>query len=531
MKSAIHPFSATSRALHAVGRPLRWTLCLSAVAGLSVLGIVLSGANPFNLSAIAEGSAVSPGPVPEGTAPVTRGPLSYVITGGGSLDCTKKTVLTSKVEWRTKLTKIVPEGTFVKAGDVVAELDVSNLTEEYGEERVDVLMAETTLGTAQQDLQLQELVNRNTLASAKLARELAEMALESYVKAEYAQQVGDLERQIAEANDALHLAQEQVRFTARLVHKDLKTPTELTEDRLTLMQAEQKHSDLIESLRVLREHTYPRTVAELQGLASTAETELEKQTALAKTLLIGKQMQVDVATRRLMRQQQQFDWASRMLKECQIKAPHDGQVIYVQQRSNWSDEISPGVEVRFRQPLVVIPDRSKTEIAIRVHESLRRHLIEGLPAVVRLTSDPKQPIPAHVTSVSAFPLSGRWPNRDRREYEVVVALDAEHPELIPGLSADVDLIAAARDDAIQVPIEAVTEIDGQYVAFVKNGATTEGREVTLGASSNDQIEILRGLDVGDRVVLTPREHCPTELLAWQKTHSEQDETELTAFAD
>jgi HlyD family secretion protein len=85
-------------------------------------GLALSSMRPFRSRA--SGSAE----VAEG-APVRRGPLRIAVTTGGSLKAADTDRMTSGVEGRTTILWLTPEGTRVKAGDVVCELDATAMVE------------------------------------------------------------------------------------------------------------------------------------------------------------------------------------------------------------------------------------------------------------------------------------------------------------------------------------------------------------------------------------------------------------------
>ncbi len=501
------------------GFRLRRMMTLAVLAALAVTGIVggrvsLSGRD-------AEASADQPREVRAlpGTTIARRGPLSLVLSQRGALDCVQKTTLVSKVEWVTKLTFLLPEGEFVKKGDLVATLDVAKLREEYGDEQVDVMRAETALAAAEDALILQRIENENRLADARLKQEITELSLNGYNEAEYPLQVRNLERQIAAAKDSLHTAREKVAFTERLLEKGYRQQVELERDRLSLAQAQRKYDDLVESLRVLEGHKFTRTLRSLEGDARTARSDLARAESLAETRLLIRSMQIDAQKRRLMRQKQQFDWATRMLAECEIRAPHDGQVVYAENRYS-SEPIGEGLPIRFLQPICSIPDRSRMKVAVRVHETQRRLLSLGLPAEIRTDADPRRRIRGTVEAISQFPVTGRYPNYDLREYEVIVHLEEGLDDLTPGLTAKVDLIAASKDDALQVPFNAVTEVNDCYLVFIRDGDRVVPREVTLGERTEDHVEVLAGLDEGQLVVLEPRQRCQDAIVAWQNSRED-----------
>jgi HlyD family secretion protein len=498
------------------GRVLRRFAVLIGVLGLGATGILGGRAalsNRVSDDKAAPLEAVSAMP---GTTIARRGPLSLVLTQRGALDCVKKTTLYSKVEWETKLTYLLPEGEFVKKGDLVAELDVAQLREEYGDEQVDVMTAETALSAAEDALLLQRIENENLLAAAKLKQEISQLSLDGYKDAEHPYQVRDLERQIAAAADTLHTAHEKFEFAKRLQLKGYKQSVDVDKERLGLAQAERAHADLVESLRVLENHGHLRMLKSLEGDAATAKHNMERSESLAELRLKAREKLIASQRLRLMRQKQQFRWATRMLEECKVYAPHDGQVVYAQQRDS-DERISEGVRVRFLQPIAIIPDRSKMKVNVRVHETQRRLLSIGLPSVIRTDANPRRPLTGKVASISQFPVTGRYPNYELREYEVVVQLDEGQEDLTPGLTAKVDLIAASKTDALQVPFEAVTEVDDCYLAFVREGEHVVAREVTLGERSEDHVEILAGLDEGERVILDPRDRCQDAIVAWERS--------------
>jgi membrane fusion protein (multidrug efflux system) len=71
------------------------------------------------------------------------------------------------------------------------------------------------------------------------------------------------------------------------------------------------------------------------------------------------------------------------------------------------------------------------------------------------------------------------------------------------MNVSVRIIVASRHDVVQVPVEAVSrDEDGNAVVNVvdANGKTTP-RPVTVGLSSNKNIEIVKGLKEGERVAL------------------------------
>ena len=71
--------------------------------------------------------------------------------------------------------------------------------------------------------------------------------------------------------------------------------------------------------------------------------------------------------------------------------------------------------------------------------------------------------------------------------------------LLPGTSADAEVILSARDDVLRVPTQALLE--GSRVLVLEEGRLVE-RTLEAGLRNWDVTEVTRGLAAGERVVVS-----------------------------
>jgi len=85
---------------------------------------------------------------------------------------------------------------------------------------------------------------------------------------------------------------------------------------------------------------------------------------------------------------------------------------------------------------------------------------------------------------------------------VKVRTEVPNPDgrLKPDMFANVEIVTAAHRTAISVPLSAVLDDGGKSVVFVADGSSYVKREVALGLKSEDRVEIVQGLNAGDKVV-------------------------------
>ena len=80
-------------------------------------------------------------------------------------------------------------------------------------------------------------------------------------------------------------------------------------------------------------------------------------------------------------------------------------------------------------------------------------------------------------------------------------------DIIPGSFVEIYLLSKQMDDAIVLPVEALTEEQGLYFIYIqKCEESYKKQEVKLGASNGKEVQILSGVQPGDKVVVKGAYH-------------------------
>ena len=166
-------------------------------------------------------------------------------------------------------------------------------------------------------------------------------------------------------------------------------------------------------------------------------------------------------------------------------------------------QIEPGMDVRQRQRLFYLPDLSKMEVAAMLHETVVKDVKQGMFAQVEGGGARR----AHAGGARRLggPVAVADHAVGERHQVFRRAGEARHdPQgLLPGMTAEVEIRTVRRHDALAVPAEAVTVVDGHDVCYVTVDDHVKHREVTLGQASSDLLEVTAGLQEGEEVVLDP----------------------------
>lgn len=405
------------------------------------------------------------------------------------------------------------------AGDVVCELDSSPLVDKERQQQIDVTAARANREKAEKNVKIQETTNESLLAKAKLAEQLAELDLEKYKAkgGEYEQTVDGLMGEIKQFEEELALAQEdyeKVRDQARRGYKNLN---ELEASRIKVTQKQIVLDVKRGELKVLERFTKRRTESELEQLAKdtvreTLRAQLEGEAAMA-------QMNADYEAVQLMLavEEEKLERLVRQIKACRLVAPQDGEVVYASAESRRSEPvvIEEGATVRERQAVIKLPDLDLMKIDARIHESRISRVTVGQPVEIEIDAVTDVTYHGILNAVSSVPVPGSWPNTDLKEYEATIEI-TDSKELVrklkPGMTAQVRIIVEDRkEDVLQVPVQSILALAGRYYTYVFTKQGPERREIKVGQSNDEFMEILDGVAEGERVIMNPRTHFSREI--------------------
>jgi RND family efflux transporter MFP subunit len=143
--------------------------------------------------------------------------------------------------------------------------------------------------------------------------------------------------------------------------------------------------------------------------------------------------------------------------------------------------------------IVTLMDFSRVKIEADVsHQDVVR-IEKGQPASMAVSAFPGRSFPGRVSVVNltADPTT--------KKFHVEVA--ADNPDLLlrPNTFGEITIEVSSHDDALVVPQNAILE--NKYVFVVNEDNTVQRQEVSLGLENTDMVEILSGVQLGDRVVV------------------------------
>ena len=194
------------------------------------------------------------------------------------------------------------------------------------------------------------------------------------------------------------------------------------------------------------------------------------------------------------RAQAAINEAEAELEKTVMRAPFDGVIADMDiEVGEWTTPAPPAVPVPAILDLI---DPSSIYVSAPMDEVDSARIHPTQPVRVTLDPYPGQDFTGHVTRVAPYVLDVEEQNRTV-EIEVEFVDKEFASGLLPGTSADVEVILSTRDNVLRIPTPAL--IEGKKVFVVEDGHLAE-TSVTTGLKNWDFVEITAGITKGQAIV-------------------------------
>ncbi|MTI41218.1 efflux RND transporter periplasmic adaptor subunit [Fulvivirga lutimaris] len=184
-----------------------------------------------------------------------------------------------------------------------------------------------------------------------------------------------------------------------------------------------------------------------------------------------------------------YENAEIQIAKMAVRAPFDGVIVELPYHTD-------GVRIDQNLDLFKVMEYNNLLMDVKLPE---KHLPEvTMNQLVQITNYniAKDTIIGRISQISPIV------NADTRTFQSVLQIDNNKRLLRPGMFIKAAILSEKRDSTIVIPKETIiSRQDGKVVFTVENGIATE-KKITTGLENMDVIEVLSGLKVNDRLVVT-----------------------------
>lgn len=430
---------------------------------------------------------------------VAEGPFDHIVLEQGEIESSSNNEVKCEVKGRggsgTPILTVIAEGTLVKKGETLCQLDSSALEQESKNQRIVVSSAESSV------------------ISSEAAVNKAVIARQEYLEGTFLTERKAILSEIAVAQQSLRKAELSLQSAERLAAKGTLKPLQIEAEQFSVENAKSTLESAQGRLRVLDELTKAKMLVQYDADIETTRAKLESD---KNTLVEEKNKLEEIDTQ---------------IKACTIKAPADGQVVYANKSSGRGGSefiVEPGALVREQQTIFLLPDPTRMQVKAKINESRISLIREGMPVKIRVNAVENELL-GRVFKVNKYAEPGNWWGSNVKEYATYVQI-IDPPETIrTGMTAEVRIFVEQIDKALQIPVHAVYESKRHHFVLVRSKDKWDTREIKIGATNDKFVTVKDGVAANDNVVLDPRNHL--DKMDIPEFEDEDDRSKLVAMSN
>ena len=430
---------------------------------------------------------------------VAEGPFDHIVLEQGEIESSSNNEVKCEVKGRggsgTPILSVIPEGTLIKKGETLCQLDSSALEQEAKNQRIVVSSAESAV------------------ISSEAAVNKAVIARQEYLDGTFLTERQKIVSEIAVAQQSLRKADLSLESAERLAAKGTLKPLQIEAEEFSVENAKSTLESAQARLKVLDELTRAKMLVQYDADIETTRAKLESD------------------RNTLVEEKAKLDEIQNQIKSCTIKAPADGQVVYANKSSGRGGGdfiVEAGALVREQQTIFLLPDPTRMQVKAKINESRISLIREGMPVKIRVNAAENELL-GRVIKVNKYAEPGNWWGSNVKEYATFIQI-VQPPEAIrTGMTAEVRIFVEQIDKALQIPVHAVYETKRHHFVLVRDGDKWDTREIKIGATNDKFVTVKNGVNINDNVVLDPRNHL--DRMNIPEIKEEDDRSKLVAMSN
>ncbi|MDD3697136.1 MAG: HlyD family efflux transporter periplasmic adaptor subunit [Bacteroidales bacterium] len=274
------------------------------------------------------------------------------------------------------------------------------------------------------------------------------------------------------------LEQQRIKNSSTLSNTEMQL--KVNDMQIDKMQVEVRNERYLDSIGAgttdkVRETELKYNVAKLEQEQSRKKFENDRK--VADSELRVQELELEIFRKSLAE-------TKRILDDAQIRSPRKAILTYINNQV--------GTRVLQGTQVAILSDLSHFRIDGEIADSYGDRISTGNKVVVRIGSDELIGAVSNVTPLSKNGV-----------IQFSVQLDDDnHQRLRSGLKTDVYVMNAIKEDVMRIANGPYYTGQGSYELFVLNGNSLEKRKVQLGESNYEYVEVISGLQSGDKVVVS-----------------------------
>ncbi len=475
---------------------------------------------PHILASLLAGALVArPGFAAESKTGSSPAPATHTIAKGAlkakaQFDAVFESAEMAPVKLETKawtdltVLEAVAHGARVKKGEPLVKLDTEKLLEQIKELEQEQPAATIALDTAVAELANLEESTPLKMDTAKRTHRVANEELTYFESTGRAQREKNSRFNLKSAEQRLQNAKEELQQLEKMYKAD-----DLTEETEEIILKRQKFAVEVaelglESSKLLNERDFKTLIPREHETLKASKKDQDQAFALSEQTLpkalAKKRFDLDKLKRDQKKAEKKLADLKKDLDGMSITAPMGGMVYYgACENGKWTTggsvakKLVPTGKLSANEVFITLVNPEKLQLRAVATEADLANLKSGLKGTAAPVSAPDKKLSVKLEEIGFIPQPGGG-------YEAILSFQKEPGlRLMPGMNAKVSLGESSRADTLLAPKDSVFTEGKKHVVYLsREDAKPEKRTVKIGENDGKMVEVLDGLEEGDKILIS-----------------------------
>jgi HlyD family secretion protein len=218
---------------------------------------------------------------------------------------------------------------------------------------------------------------------------------------------------------------------------------------------------------------------------------------------------IDLAREKWNKAKLSMDFAQQNIEKMHVVSPIDG-VVAIQKNVGSTGGIffsgaslpdyHEGDQAQPGSAIAQVIVSNEMELSAKISELERANINPGQPAEIEFDALPGRVFHGTVKSAGGMVQRQFWEMDARSKFNISVQLTDPDSRLLPGLTAQIEIVGEKKANTLYIPRQALFQKDGKQTVYLKKAASFEQLQVKVGAE-NESRAAVEGLKEGAEVAL------------------------------
>lgn len=432
---------------------------------------------------------------------VKRGNLTLFLHERGVLKAAKDIHIKSTIQSnRAKLIEIIPEGSKVQKGQIIARFDTKPFMDDLTKEQYKEQEAEVSLIKIKKEIKIHENKSIQSIKKLRKSIEIATLKLNNIKKGDGLNKLKEIKQSVTQEIRNVKLKKEELADYDSLLSKGFISQRERDKVANDLLSAREKLVSVKNKFQNYNQYVWPKEIKEQEIKLSELQEEIQDTQVQNKIILEQKKSQFLKAKALFAFIKKEIKKAKSNIKKCDITAPIDGVVLYQKIPKNGKQvKIEVGDSIWRNQAFINIPDTKNMIVQSKIREVDLSKVKLNQKVSIKLDAFSNKNYNGYISYIDSVAKFGSN-NENIKFFNITIVIEQSDVMLRSGMSAEVTIPYKVFKNILKIPSNYVYEKDEKFFVIKKVKEIYKKIPIKIGVITPKYIEVSDGLHKADLIV-------------------------------